>query len=437
MVGHKPAIVMLGCMVLASNSVSSMARKPSETWDWTVVIGTGQSLAVGGLGMPVESTEQPFGNLKLSSGDLEWPIDPNDPKLTLVPLVEPVGRRPHGYPNSWPANIDGETPHSSSANEISSLVRQRFHREYVTVHFEVGEAGQGMIRIRKNPVREGVSGRSYEAAMIQTKAVARLARAAGKTCGVGAILMTHGESDTGNEEYEQELYQLWSDYNADVKAITGQRRDVLMIVSQHNRLGEYSPSTIAQWKVGEDHPENIVCSGPKYQYQYGHDALHMNAESYRLLGEKYGEVYFERVVLGHKWRPLGPESASRRGTEVSIRFHVPRKPLVWDATLGPPHPSSPEWSNGKGFEIADSAGRRVTIRSASIRGADTVVLELANDPGPGARLSYALVGEPTMRNPVFGAAPHWGLLRDSDPFVGFNTHAAQPNFCVAFELKLP
>lgn len=422
---------LLLAMVLAGT------MRPAPKWDWNIVIGTGQSLSVGGGGLPIRPGEQPFGNLKVATADLAWPIDPSDPKITLEPLTEPAGRRSVGFPSSWPQNIDGETYHTSAANEISRLVQDRFHRPYVTVHYEVGESGQGMVRIRKEPVREGVTGRSYEAAMIQTKAVARLARAAGKSFGVGAIFMTHGETDTGNAHYEEELYRLWSDYNADLKAITGQREDVVMIVSQHNRLGERSPSTIAQWKLGVDHRDHIVCSGPKYQYPYGRDALHLTAEGYRLLGEKYGQVYYERVVLGHKWRPLEPERVTRRGTQVEVRFHVPQGPLVWDTTLGEPHPSSPEWSSGKGFEVTDAGGKRVAIRSAAIRGRDTVVLELASDPGAGARLGYATFGEPTMQKPPFNASPHWGLLRDSDPFVGFTTQKPQPNFCVAFEMPLP
>jgi len=31
----------------------------------------------------------------------------------------------------------------------------------------------------------------------------------------------------------------------------------------------------------------------------------------------------------------------------------------------------------------------------------------------------------------------WGLLRDSDPFVGSVTGKAQPNYCVAFDLTAP
>jgi hypothetical protein len=34
-------------------------------------------------------------------------------------------------------------------------------------------------------------------------------------------------------------------------------------------------------------------------------------------------------------------------------------------------------------------------------------------------------------------AVRWGQLRDSDPFVGSTTHAANPNHGVSFELPVP
>lgn len=428
----------IGSLIAAGACCLDRSPVPKrEDWDWNIVIGTGQSLATGGMGFPQKSTSQPFANLKLDSADLQWPVDPNDPKLTLVPLTEPVGRHPVTFPTSWPVNIDGETPHSSTGNQITALVKAATKKDYVTVHFDVAEAGQGMSRIRKNSVREGLAGRSYEAAMIQTKAIKRLAAEAGKTVGVGAILLTHGESDTGNPNYEQDIYNLWKDYNDDLKAITGQHRDVLLITSQHNRLGDNPPSTQAQWKVGVDYSDHIVCAGPKYQYPYSRDALHMVTDGYRMLGEKYGQVYYERVVLGHKWQPLQPERVSRKGNQIVVKFHVPVGPLTWDTTLGEPHPSSPEWSKGKGFEVLDSAGKHITIDSVSLRGKDTVVINLESDPGTGAQLCYAMYGEQSQRNPAFGATPHWGLLRDSDPFVGYGTGKAQPNFCVAFSMPLP
>jgi hypothetical protein len=41
-----------------------------------------------------------------------------------------------------------------------------------------------------------------------------------------------------------------------------------------------------------------------------------------------------------------------------------------------------------------------------------------------------------MAAPVLGTF-RWGLLRDSDAFVGRMTNEAQPNYSVAFELPVP
>src|SRR6185437_14497477 len=50
---------------------------PAPVWGWTGVVGTGQSLAVGGHGnapaMTIGATTQPFHNLKLSLGSVTVP----------------------------------------------------------------------------------------------------------------------------------------------------------------------------------------------------------------------------------------------------------------------------------------------------------------------------------------------------------------------------
>jgi len=433
--------LLIACAALTSCSSpgarlkSGAALKPA--WDWTGIIGTGQSLSIGARSKGV-STNQPYGNLKLSTGHLPWPVDPNDPNLALVPLVEPIGRLAPRYPSSWPENITGETPHSAMANEISALVRADMGRDFVSVHSAVGEDGQGMVFIKKNPTQRGLNGHSYESAMIETKAITRLAKAAGKTFGVGAIIVTHGETDAGNANYESELYQLWQDYNTDLPAITGQTQKIQMIVSQQHSYGDRSPSTLAQWKIGVDHPADIACSGPKYQYPYFSDGVHLTAQGYQELGEKYGQVYFERVILGKDWQPLQPTRVERNAKTITIHFHVPVAPLVWEASFQPPHQSDDAWKQGRGFEISTSSGAKVAIASAEISG-DKVILTCAADPGPGARVGYATVAEGArgkMMTPFAGTS-RWGQLRDSDAFVGASSKTTQPNYCVAFELTTP
>ncbi|HTV40312.1 MAG TPA: sialate O-acetylesterase [Candidatus Sulfotelmatobacter sp.] len=426
---------LAGCSSVTTNSKSGTGV--NLYWDWSGIIGTGQSLSVGARGVPVLSTNQPYHNLKLSTDHLRWPINPNDPHLTLAPLVEPVGRLARwGPPSSWPVNIYGETPHSAMANEITALVRANTGRDFVSIHCAVGEGGQGMVCLEKNAVKRGVNGRSYEAAMIATKAIARLAKAAGKTCGVGAIIVTHGETDANNADYESELRQLWSDYNTDVRAITGQKQKIQMIVSQQNSCADRSASTLAQWKIGVNYPEDIVCSGPKYQYPYAPDCIHLTADGYRQLGEKYGQIYYQRVILNKNWQPLEPVNIERRGRTITVQYHVPVPPLVWATNFELPHQSTAEWRNGKGFEVCSAGGDKVAVASVVISG-DAVVIACASDPGPGAQVGYAMTGEkPRMATPFPGTF-RWGLLRDSDPFVGAATGLAQPNYSVAFEMSAP
>ena len=424
-------------MALAALSASAAGSKTeaNHPWDWSGIIGTGQSLSVGAQGRPWISTNQPYGNLKLSTDHLPWPVDPNDTRLALLPLVEPVGRFATNYPSSWPDNIDGETPHSAMANALTALVRANLNCDYVSLHSAVGENGQGMIFLKKDAVPKGVNGRSYAAAMIETKAITRLAKAAGKTYGVGAIIVTHGESDAGNPDYEKELRRLWQDYNADLPAITGQKEKIQMIVSQQNSCADRSPSTLAQWKVGEDYPADMVCSGPKYQYASG-DGVHLTAEGYRLLGEKYAEVYYQRVILGKDWRPLQPAGIEREGKRITVHYHVPVPPLAWETHFEAPHPSVEEWRQGKGFEVTTSGGVKVAIASAAISG-DAVVITCSSDPGPRARVGYAMMGETNRMAAPFPGTFRWGLLRDSDPFKGAATGTVQPNYGVAFELAGP
>jgi hypothetical protein len=405
-------------------------------WDWAGVVGTGQSLAVGQNGSPLRSTTQPYNNLKLSTGTAAWPVDPNDTTLSMVQLTEPIGRRAPTYPSSWPENIAGETMHSSMGNQITALVTQAASRDYVSVQGEFGENGQCYTYLRKGATENGVNGRAYAATLIETQAITRLAQAAGKTYGVGAITVVHGECDAGNSSYEDNLVELWTDYNADIPPITGQTESIPMLLSQQNSTNDHSASTLAQWKVGVDHPADFVCVGPTYQYESS-DGTHLFADGYRQLGEKFGQVYFERVVLGRDWQPLGPTSVERDGRVITVHFHVPVPPLVWDTILQAPHQSkTTQWALGKGFEVR-AAATNVTITSVEIV-CDAVRITVDSDlPASGVTVSYALYGDTDFRStPVMGTK-RWGLLRDSDPFVGSNTQLPQPNYCVAFELPVP
>ena len=414
------------------------AGRPTETWDFTGVVGTGQSLSVGATGTPVKSASQNYSNLKLSLGNANVPpFDPTSRALTLVPLVEPLRPLVSAFPSAYPHNIYGETPHTAMSEQISALVRASTGGDYVTVHTAVGENGQRMAVIGKGATDTGTTGRAYAATLFEAAAIARLARQAGKTYGIGAIVLTHGESDAGDANYGGALVELWFDYNADLRSLTGQSATIPMFVSQQHSSpsGENtrSASTQAQWYAGVTRPGEIVCSGPKYQYTYSSDAIHLTAEGYQRLGEKLGQIYFEKVVKGRDFQPLQPIDVQRNGRTINVRFHVPVPPLAWDNSQPAPHQSAlTEWMAGRGFEVRTET-TRIGISSVAIAG-DTVEIACASDlPAQGLVVGYAMTSDGT-------AAPartfRSGQLRDSDPFVGSKT-GAQPNYAVSFELVVP
>ena len=163
----------------------------------------------------------------------------------------------------------------------------------------------------------------------------------------------------------------------------------------------------------------------------------MVTDGYRQLGEKYGEVYFERVVLGHAWQPLQPTSVVRTSARVvTVNFHVPVPPLTWETAFSNPHQAIPQWSAGKGFELR-AGNAALTVSSVAISGSSVQITCSVDLPATGVVVGYALTADAVVRATPTAGTTHWGLLRDSDPFVGTMTKKAQPNYSVAFEMPVP
>ncbi|HKO51958.1 MAG TPA: dockerin [Polyangiaceae bacterium] len=407
-------------------------------WDLNGIIGTGQSLAVGAEGRPLRATSPSFHNLKLDLGNRFFPaLNPDSSRVSLVPLREPIRPFALGYPGPHPGNIYGETPHTCMASQISQLLLNvsQGRGDYVTVHSVVGEAGQPMSVIGKGAVRSGATGVAYERSLFETRAIARLAKAAQRSFGVGAVVLTHGESDAENPDYERSLVSLWQNYNADLRAITGQTTEIPLLLTQQSSCpvdaGSLPGSALAALRASQAPGSGVVCVGPRYQYSYAPDGVHLDALGYDRLGEKYGQAYFESVLRGQAWRPLEPLSARREGDVIRVDFHVPVPPLVWDGTL-PAAPAEPkEWAAGRGFELA-SGDQVLTIAAVELSENRVLIHAPGAPPGP-LLVRYAATA---MRASRPQGSRRWGQLRDSDPFVGATTRTPQPNHAVTFELEV-
>ena len=422
------------------------AATPRSSWDLTGIIGTGQSLAVGAQAQEITGSQPSFNNLELSLGNAAVPpFNSDDPSLSLAPLHEPVRTPTYVYPGAYPGNIWGESFHTAMASQITQLARAAGADDYVTVHTLVGESGQGMNIINKAAIETNTgnqsTGRAYNASLFEARAIQRLATAQSQTYGIGAIFLTHGETDAGNTQYEDQMIQLLSDYNTDLKAITGQTEPILLFTSQQHSSGFTAgartgnmPVTNAEWRVGIDHPDQAVCTGPKYQYPYFTDQIHLVSRGYDLLGEKYGEVYFQKVVLGNDWKPLQPTTVERAGAVITVHFDIPVPPLAWDESIMPVFQGAllAEWRDGRGFEVRVDQ-TPIAIDSVDIVG-DTVQITCAADVPAGATVGYAATSDGVD---ITGVSRRRGQLKDSDPLVGALTGETQANHLVAFELPVP
>lgn len=399
------------------------SRIPQAASNLVGIIGTGQSLSVGATSLPALSTTQRFGNVRLRDMGTLPLYDGNGDRLSLVPLVEPIRPEVAAAGSQYPTNLLGETPHSGMANELSNYALNRAMVAFNSVHSVVGESGQPL-----SVIRRGGTGRAYAASLYEVRAINTLALGEGKRYFVGAVILTHGESDTANAAYGDGLLALANAYRMDIPMITRQREEIPMILSQQGSFpgaAGRSISTQAQWRASVDNPGIILCSGPKYQYEYSPDHIHLTATASRALGIKYAEVYARHVWANQPWRPLEPTAVQRMSdTTIRVDFYVPNPPMQWEESIPLPHTTShpmagappAQWARGRGFEV-EQAGRAITINDVMIVGQSVMITTMTPLMPGDFTVRYAM----TQDVPGYVAGTAWGRqgqLRDSDTYVG-------------------
>jgi hypothetical protein len=378
-------------------------------FDVNHVLSTGQSLSVGFAGKPPLSLAQPFANLMFTSGVLAGSLDEAGTAVEegglddFAPLVEgDVVPR---------TNDPVETMSSGLANLVAGLARSDpdlaiGHDLLVSVH--------GMSATAYYGLKTGTA--PYALGMAQVEAARDRAKALGKSYVVRAVTTVHGESDhiEGNTHYANDLVEWQRDYEADVKALTGQAQPVPLLETQ---VSAYAPSAIpqAQLDAHVTAPGKVVLVGPKYHLPYA-DGMHLTNEGYRHLGEDYAKVYRRVVLEEQPWEPVRPKAIARRGDSIFVTFHVPSPPLVIDTTLVAAAPSY-------GFSFTDGSPSPPPIFDVQVVAPDTVRVRLDRAPAGPGRLRYAYV-------------PARGNLRDSDATPSRHSYALY-NWCVHFAIDVP
>lgn len=376
------------------------------------VLVTGQSNSVANGADPPLTTTAPagYGNLRFNTGVMSMKSCNGDGCTTydtpssFVPLVE--GDSFFGYAV--------ETPSSGIAYEISNLAKQRYefgtNPEYPTKHDVLvsvhGRSGNTYWCLRKgfcnyNQERGHLS--PFAQAMSEVQSAKALAASAGKSYVVRAAVAIHGESDhysyvAGTPEfplpgtdgtpgkikdYADALVEWQQDYESSVKAITSQTQPVPLLVSGLSGWTTTRESKLVQMQL-DAHiraPGKVVYVTPAYPLEVRNDCLHYSAKGSRRLGEYFGKVYAKIVFGGETWEPVRPKTVTRAGNVITVKFHVPKPPLVLDTT-------NVSKADNFGFDVYDN-GNLVAVSGVTVAG-DTATITLASAPsGVNMRLKYA------------------------------------------------
>lgn len=370
----------------------SFVLDPSAAYD---VMGTTASPVKGDV---LSKTDSIYGNyaLGLFSTDSSFRI-----------LKETVSVATDGSGN---ITGSGETLLSGWANGFQKWLRDNHYltqRMVGTVHAVGGTKYPAM---KKGTV-------TYNQALARVTTSKNISSTNGWNYEVQSISIVHGEaegSDTTQSIYEGYLLEWWSDYNTDLKAITGQKRDLAaFLIGLGTFTSDNQQIPLAQLSACEKYPALVyVC--PSYMFPYGDD-VHRLAKGNFKHGEY--EMRAERFwISGKKWNPLKPKSITNSANVVTIQFN--NSAYGTSDTPGPVGALTLDTTSvtdpgNYGFRIANSTAM---ISSVAL-GADktSVVITLSATPEPSAKIEYAMQYD--LRN---SGAP-------ADPYIRFLTAGARGN----------
>lgn len=283
------------------------------------------------------------------------------------------------------------------------------------VFFTVGRSGAAYIFLRKTKP-------AYTNTLAAVTKMAALARARGWVPIVPFILVAHGEADGASPTYLADLVQWQSDYNTDLKAITGQTGNIPFIMNQPSSFQNNDfLSLLAMNEAAATYPDRFAVAGPNYPLLsfYDADLLHFTGPGHHKLGKDYLARAALHQVFGNGWKGLRPKpgvAPTWDGTTLTVPFDIPTAPLVLDTTAV----TNP---GNYGFTALDDSGALPVSTVALADSGTKVAVTFGRAATTNRKLRYALTGYGVPR--IAGNQPR-GNLRDSTPTT--------PNWCVHSEI---
>ncbi len=238
------------------------------------IVSTGQSNSIGGGGEEALSLVPFRDNLKMTPDNSGW-----------EPLIEPV------------TGVENRGHTETHAAEMSKTITEGLG--WTIVASNSGEGGRNIRWIEKDGHNQFGRGKAYAHSIEAVRNSTRLAKEMGRRLVVPAVVLIHGEADSveGTKDYAERLLKMYSDYDADIRAITNQGEHIRMFVTLtgfdvdpisnrdriHNAI-KYAASV---------NPNIIIAGSDQYaEWQEEVHAHHTNV-GYQQIGQMIGESIVE------------------------------------------------------------------------------------------------------------------------------------------------
>lgn len=279
----------------------------------------GQSLALGSKGEPLVGTQAEFGALMFVGGVRASSDGVTDPRDSWVGLAENIG-----------ADNKAETIASGLCSTFREMiaVQNRVQRGDHALRCFAAVSALGSTAIAD--LDKGSA--TYTALMDDVTAAKALADADGLSYVVPVFPWLQGEADvddgTTPSTYKTTLTTLQSDFQTDVKVITGQTGNIPLLMYQvatHKYYSVTDPAIArAQQEVFEA-SSLVLMVAPGYIFDYA-DGVHLaGGEEYRRLGAYFAWMAKRIEIDGTATtalKPLVPTAHARTSTTVELTFRT-------------------------------------------------------------------------------------------------------------------
>ena len=369
---------------------------PKYKYDVNHFIHYGQSLSQGDWESSIISNVQKYNSVMFTGTMRVWEFRQQANKYNaLVPAIETVFEYQNGE-TVVGAAVRGETPSVGTAEKLMQLITDEDGFDYNNYDWKIllsnpGMGGTGIVTLSEK------NGVYYQRLLADVIAGKSLANTQGKSYGCHAVSWIQGENDVYNnatgEAYYNNMVNLFTNLNNDIKAITGQIEDVNFFLYQtdcaHFYVNQYRYPHIplAQTRICKN-LTNVHFVTPIFIFPKIGDFIHLTAVGSKWMGGYFGIAYKRILIDGKKESSLTIKEAFVQGNNIYVSFNVPKPPLCFDTT------NQIDRGIGKGFqirEINDFANNSYLdiITGVEIIRPDMIKVSCSQSP-IGKKLTYAV-----------------------------------------------